>query len=178
MSLRSHFELVSFLLTGRELIEVVIKAGGKSLESSQGRSIRAVKALIRWEYLHIVLTQKFALRTALLSLSSSTGLSHHPDAKRSYSAQILPFKAWRRNKQRRTAMTREEINYTERLWLLEVTSLECYLVNDKKIGHLITECLLKLQLIIMLTSSICLIRPSWGRVFILMHQCHINLDFI
>lgn len=66
-------------------------------------------------------------------------------------------------------MTREEINYTECLWLLEVTSLECYLVNDKKIGHLITECLLKLQLIIMLTSSICLIRPSWGRVFILIH---------
>lgn len=50
MQLRSHFELVSFPLTGRKLIEVVIKAGGESLESSWERRFLAVKSLIQWEY--------------------------------------------------------------------------------------------------------------------------------
>lgn len=52
MQLRSHFELVSFPLTGRKLIEVVIKAGGESPESSWERRFLAVKSLIQWEYPH------------------------------------------------------------------------------------------------------------------------------
>lgn len=128
MQLRSHFELVSFPLTGRKLIEVVIKAGGESLESSWERRFLAVKSLIQWEYPHT---------ESLVSERLSPQTSPFSMRRRAFTSTLCKmFRFWSefstaslKEEQSKTPWPETELIKKELLWLLQVTSLECYCWN-------------------------------------------------